>query len=244
MATTIKPHSRKTALRMLTAVVGLNAAIFVGLRLCAAFAPDFLTRAIAGLALCSGDIMSRPWTAATYMFTQYDDLHFILNMLWLAWFWLLLADNGIRARSLSVTYLAGGLCGAAVYAAIAPEGMLIGSSGAVMALVAASAVAIPGRKIDLPLVRPVNVGVIAGLILAVSLLSMNYGSVWSHAAHIAGIGAGALSGWFIRMKRRSNAAPQSLPAQLPAPILEKLRTSGFGSLSEAERITVIDSSLK
>ena len=31
-------------------------------------------------------LLSRPWTIFTYMFTQFDFLHLLFNMLWLYWF--------------------------------------------------------------------------------------------------------------------------------------------------------------
>ncbi len=248
MAISIDMTHRRSALRVLGATVAVNAAVFVALRLCAALAPQALTSAIDLLAVSPDCWTARPWTFVTYMFTQYDELHIILNMLWLAWFWLLMAEAGIGARSLAATYLAGGVAAAAVYIALAPGGMLIGSSGAVMAVVAAAAVAIPRRRIDLPLLRPVSVLAASGVIIAISAVCMAYGSPWSHAAHLAGIMAGAIAGWTIRYRRSIRARgrnPRLRTAQpIPDSLLDKIRTSGYQSLSEAERIMVINSSLR
>lgn len=248
MAISTDLTSRRSAIRLLGVTVALNAAVFVGLRLCAAFVPAAITTAIDSLAVSPDAWLERPWTFVTYMFTQYDELHIILNMLWLAWFWLLMAEAGIPARSIAATYISGGLSAAVVYAALAPGGMLVGSSGAVMAVVAATAVAIPRRRIDLPLLRPVSVVVAAGVIIAISAVCMAYGSPWSHAAHLAGIGTGAIAGAVIRSRRKAGllvTTPSGCDSRpIPASLLEKLRTSGYDSLSDAERLMLINGSLR
>lgn len=240
------PRRHRNAIRLLTAIVATNAAVFVALRLCAAISAPATEAAIGFLALPSSAQAAThaPWTALTYMFTQYDAMHIILNMLWLGWFGLLLADSGASARALGATYLAGGLAAAAGYLAVArgaSEGILIGSSGAVMAIVAAAATSIPRTRIDLPLLRPVSVAVAAAVIVLIDIVCMGYGTLESHVAHISGVAAGAIAGLVMSRTRRRNAAmnpAQADRSQLPE-LLRKLRTSGYDSLTPAERALLI-----
>lgn len=247
--TSIDPtnHQRRhrNAIRLLTAIVAVNAAVFVALRLCAAVSASATEAVIGALALPSSAeaATDSPWTAVTYMFTQYDAMHIILNMLWLGWFGLLLADSGASARSIGATYLAGGLAAAAGYLAVArgaSEGILIGSSGAVMAIVAATATSIPRTRVDLPLLRPVSVAVAAAVIVLIDIVCMGYGTPESHAAHISGVAAGAIAGLVMRRARRTSAAnPTGADMSQWPELLRKLRTSGYDSLTPAERALLI-----
>lgn len=247
MAITIDPRRRRLALRVLAVLVVINVAVFVALRLLAAFSPDAVADIISALALPGGDSFpsTHPWSLVSYMFTQYDELHIILNMLWLCWFWLLLADAGISAGKLLATYLAGGIAAACAYTLLAPSGMLIGSSGAVMAVVTATAVAIPRTRVDLPLLRPVNIATAAGIIIAISLVCMAYGSAGSYAAHLAGALAGALAGIAMRRSRKPHTSADGKQYDtLDEALIDKLRSSGFSSLSPAERSALVDNSRK
>lgn len=235
----------RNTVRLLTAIVAANAAVFVALRLCAVVSAAATKAAIGMLALPSSAeaAAGMPWTAITYMFTQYDAMHIILNMLWLGWFGLLLADSGASARAVGSTYLAGGLTAAAGYLAVAhgaSEGVLIGSSGAVMAIVAATATAIPHTRVDLPLLRPVSVAVAAAVIVLIDIVCMGYGTIESHTAHISGVAAGALAGLMMRRSRTKAATRAAAPDMSQWPeLLRKLRTSGYDSLTPDERALLI-----
>lgn len=241
MATSTDTLRRRAALRLLVAVLIVNVAVFVSLRLAASFSQDTAAGIISALALHGDEAfsLSSPWSIVTYMFTQYDYLHVMLNMLWLCWFWILLSDAGLSASRIGITYLAGGLAAAGAYLLFAPAGMLLGSSGAVMSIVAATAFAIPGARVDLPLLRPVSVAAASGIIVAISIICMAWGSTGSFAAHAGGIVAGTVSGISLRLRRRC-ASPSLSP--LSNDILDKVRTSGFASLSADERESLLRSS--
>ena len=61
-------------------------------------------------------LLSRPWTIFTYMFTQFDFLHLLFNMLWLYWFGSFFL-NYFTERKLTGVYLLGGLFGGLLYIA-------------------------------------------------------------------------------------------------------------------------------
>lgn len=240
MATSIEQPSRPASLKILLSIIGINSVVFIALRLCALLAPGLMSPLIEEMALCSHTLAARPWTVAAYMFVQYDGIHFALNMLWLAWFWLLLSDNGISPRRIAATYLAGGFAAATTYAFVSPDGMLVGSSGAVMAIVASTTIAVPRRRLDLPLLRSLRVGPTAAAILAISIAGMLYDSSWSISAHLAGIGAGIAMGFYLRCdSRRPAAHPSEEPDCATDPLLDKLRSSGFASLSGSERLALL-----
>lgn len=253
MATIIERHTyaggghrrRTAALRVLGALVAANAAVFVGLRLCAAVSPGFAGEIVAALSLPSQppELAMRPWSLMTYMFTQYDELHVILNMLWLCWFGLLLADSGARGRFIALTYMAGGLAAGAGYMLLAPspDGFMIGSSGAVMAVVTAAATAAPDKRIDLPLVSSVRLATAATVIVGISVGCLSWGTGAGHVAHIAGAAAGIASGVLLRRSRRNTRRGSEAPRSGDDGhgVLDKLRTSGYDSLTAAERAILV-----
>ena len=59
-------------------------------------------------------LLFRPWTLITYMFTHFDFMHILFNMLWLYWFGGLFL-NYFNERQLGGLYVLGGLAGAALF---------------------------------------------------------------------------------------------------------------------------------
>ncbi|WP_303044500.1 rhomboid family intramembrane serine protease, partial [Paramuribaculum intestinale] len=103
----------------LTWIIIACAAVFVIVRIAAATGASAAGGSMAQtlvdrLALSSdaAALMSRPWTPFTYMFTHYEVMHLIFNMLWLYWFGTLLLTVFSGTRLMAV-YLTGGLAGAA-----------------------------------------------------------------------------------------------------------------------------------
>ena len=60
------------------------------------------------------NLLSRPWTLITYMFTHFNFLHILFNMLILYWFGRIFLQY-LTGRQLLTTYLIGGLAGALLY---------------------------------------------------------------------------------------------------------------------------------
>ena len=89
-------------------------------------------------------LLVRPWTLITYMFTHYDFIHILFNMLWLYWFGNLFLRY-FNERQLGGLYLLGGLAGALFFVAgynlfpyfreEASFSYLMGASASVMATV-------------------------------------------------------------------------------------------------------------
>lgn len=240
---------RRNTVRALAAIVAANAVIFVALRILAIISSELAGGIISVLSLPSspGSLSSCPWSPVTYMFTQYDALHVILNMLWFTWFGLILADAGARARFIVMTYIAGGLAAAAGYLILSPGpgAFLIGSSGAVMAIVAAAATATPRTRLDLPLLRSVSVATAAIAIAVIYAVGIAIGVGGSHVAHICGALAGIAAGVVLRRISSITATVRGRePSAGPgaAPILDKVRSSGFEALTAEERARLISAS--
>lgn len=146
-------------------------------------------------------LISRPWTIITYMFSQYDLLHLIFNMLWLYWFGMLLSTV-TSGRQLLSLYLLGGLGGALCFLAaynILPlfanhTGMLIGSSASVMAIVTATAIIMPDFMMNLIFIGHVRLKWIAIVTIVIVILGVTGSNAGGEIAHIGGILTGVLFG--------------------------------------------------
>jgi len=147
----------------------------------------------------------RPWTLITYMFAQYDVLHILFNMLWLYWFGVIFMSIS-TGRGLLALYIYGGVVGAAIYILAyntfplfnGVDGMLIGASGAVIAVVAATAVMLPDFKMHLLFIGPVSLKWVAIATIALDFIGVTGANAGGHLAHIGG----ALTGVVYAMRLR------------------------------------------
>lgn len=256
-------------------IVWINVAVFVLLRLIAivfVFSghPEYIDKMLAQVELPSWPavFMSRPWTLVTYMFSQYDLLHVVFNMLWLYWFGTLFRMTA-SARHLLALYFCGGLAGAALFMIgymVLPMfhstyGSLIGSSAAVIAIVTAVAILMPHFRMHLLFIGSVSVKWIAIVTIVLVLIGMTGSNAGGEIAHIGGVIAGVL--YALWMKRGCPCLRFSMPgrrkvsssaskatetggsrasgglsreerAELDA-ILDKIKKSGYPSLTPAER---------
>lgn len=269
-----RAYIRRMFLSPIFTLAGVNAAMFVVLRLIAIgmrFWGDGTVdsgRMVEVLAMPADAVtfLSQPWSALSYMFVQYEPMHLIMNVLWLVLFGKI-AERTVGAGHVYVLYLAGGLAGAAVYVGASALGIqaadgpgyLVGASAAILSLITAPVVMCPSMQLRLPFFGNASlrvVGLIALLLLIISVGPENYGT---HAAHCGGIACGAYLA--LRWRRRkmapsgvpdvagrrvavanSVAAPVGKAVDETAPedatldeLLDKIRLSGFGSLTEQER---------
>lgn len=137
--------------------------------------------------------MSRPWTLLTYMWLHPTFIHLAVNMIWLWWFWELLSEYSVR-RLLTI-YIGGGLAGGLSFLLTsafmtAPSGELCGASGCVLALMGATAVAYPRRRIRFLFSSDVRLLWIT--LGAIVLTFLGGGGVLAGAAHAGGLAAGCL----------------------------------------------------
>lgn len=231
-----------------------------------------------------GALLSRPWTLVTYMFTHYEFLHILFNMLWLYWFGGLFLTF-FNERQLGGLYLLGGLAGAIFFVLcynifpyfldMVDFSYLIGASASVMAIVFAISFYRKDMEVNLLLIGRIKLIYLAIFTLVIDLLAITSDNAGGHIAHVGG----ALFGiWFasrmrvgkdltapmnrlvdrfvnlfkrkpkmkVTYKRAEtdyeyNARKRQEEADLDD-ILDKLKRSGYQSLSAEEKKRLFDAS--
>lgn len=202
------------------------------------------------------DALSHGWTFLSYQFTQFSPLHLLFNMIWLFWFGGMLADLS-SAKVISI-YIGGGLAGAFLflaYSAFSSYGApaLCGSSASVMAIMTAAAMLHPNLRIRLSFIGTFRLKWIATATCIITLLGFT-SSPESVIAHAGGGIFGLLFGIqkYIRpfnvkiKRRRKRENPFDKMALHPIAtlaecnrrldeLLDKIRLSGYDSLSANER---------
>lgn len=189
----------------------------------------------------------RPWTLLTYMVTDSGALNTLFNCLWL-WLFARLALEIGSPRQLLLSYLSGGLGGAALFLAAAMAGLcpypLMGASAAVLGVVVFAAARVPYMRVNLMFFGPVSFKWVAIIAVGLSLLVFAGGNIGGGLAHIGG----ALGGFIFAMILR-NANFRIRPIKRARQktldeLLDKVRRSGYASLNADERKQLIEYSKK
>jgi len=196
----------------------------------------------------------RPWSVVTYMFTHVSFFHFLFNMLWLYWFGIVLLDAHTDRELLQI-YLCGGLAGGIFYLSAGnliagfPHGAgLCGASAAVMAVMTAAAVRFPDRKFNLFIFGEIKLKWIAVASILLAFLGIGGGgNAGGGIAHAGGVAAGLCHALIKRkpvIVNRREIDPKRVEttfrkageelARLDQ-LLDKVRLSGYASLSKKER---------
>lgn len=169
---------------------------------------------------------TRIWTIGTYMISQYEFLHLLVNMLWMLLFGRIMVQAAGGKHVLG-GYVCGGLAGAAAFIAMNlfwPGGIpLIGASCAVLAVTAMCLMLVPDWRVNLLLFGLVKVKWIA--LSAVLLFVLVPGSGWfdlqwvyATIPHAAGFAAGIVYGlWLKRGGDEFVFVPKSRPTATPKP---------------------------
>lgn len=188
--------------------------------------------------------LSRPWTLLSYSFVQVDFLHLLVNMLWLGWFGSILTE--LRGnRPVWLLYLAGAAAGATGFLiqsyilAPATSITLTGASAATAAIVVAATALSPRYRVRLLFLGEIPVIIVA----PIALISFFSGTQAAVGAHIGGILAGCAAAWFWRRRTRINTEKVRIFMRRQSrkqALLDKARSSGYGSLSDSERIELFN----
>ena len=144
--------------------------------------------------------IKHPWGLFTSIFTHYSFIHLLFNMVFLYFsgkMFLQLFDG----RRLIFTYILGGITGGLlelIAHSLFPKlqmfnDVVIGSSGAVMAIFVAIAFYKPQLKINLFGILPIRIIVIAGVFILVDLLALGKADGTAHFAHLGGAIIGVIS---------------------------------------------------
>lgn len=185
---------------MLKKVIFINIAVFVVIRLMAVFFElsgiNFNYLPWVGVPSNFATLITHPWTLITYMFTQYDILHILFNMLWLYWFGVMFL-NMFTPKQFFALYIYGGLGGAVLYllaylTLFSAPSFLIGSSAAVIAIVVATAFRAPEYPVNLLFFGAVKLKWIALVTIFLDIISITSGNAGGHISHLGGAAVGAL----------------------------------------------------
>lgn len=189
-----------------------------------------------------------PWTPLTCIFTNSSAIDLVFNMLWLWCFSRLFLETGTPRRLLA-TYIVGGLCGCALFMAASAAGLcggtLFGASAAILAIVCHAAATAPRLRIRLMFFGPVELRWIAAVAAGLSLLAFASGNAGGAFAHIGGA-LGGLACGRVSLKRRFNRRKLIKPDEATTldGILDKVRRSGYSSLTPSERTRLFEISKK
>jgi membrane associated rhomboid family serine protease len=145
------------------------------------------------------EILKRPWTPVTYMFLHTGFIHLLFNILGLYWFGRLFLYRLDGSQLLSV-YLLGGLAGAVFYVVSynlfpvfeSVNGLLLGASASVFAILVAIAFYDPNNEIHLSFIGSFQLKYIALFYVLLSVIGISATNPGGNIAHLGG----AFWGWF------------------------------------------------
>lgn len=218
----------------------------------------------------------RFYTIITYQFFHSGVFHLLFNMLWLYWVGKIFLDF-LKPRQFHFVYLAGGIAGAVLFSLafhIFPvfeqsiaRASVIGSSGAVMAIVVGTATLVPNYSIRLLFLGDVKLKYLAIAYVVLDIIgvaSVNAGGSFAHLGgaivgftYIKALGKGY--DWSNLFKRRPKAPHLKVnknenftrggssktdtiaQAEIDA-ILDKISRSGYDKLSKEEKETLFKAS--
>ena len=202
--------NRYTRSSLLMRFIIINITVFVVLRIIGLF--SFLTTGtsytfVQWVELPSSVTLAlhRPWTIITYMFSHYEVLHILFNLLWLYWLGRIFLEF-FTPRQLGGLYVIGGLGGAFLYLLcynlipnLSNQGtLLLGASASVMAIVVAIAVYRPDYRINLLFFGGISLKWIAIITVFIDLIGIESENMGGHIAHLGGMLVGLWFGLAIR----------------------------------------------
>ena len=196
-------RSRYAAATVPVRFVMVNVAVFVIVRVlalvCLLFAVDAMP-AIELFEMPSNPVkfLHQPWSVISYMFLHYDVMHILFNMLWLYWFGAMFHQIFGTRRFVGLYFL-GGIGGALLYMLAynvlplfsSTEGLLLGASASVLAIVAATAVRQPDYKVGLLFFGQISLKWIAIVTIFIDVISIGSSNAGGHIAHLGGALVGA-----------------------------------------------------
>jgi len=145
------------------------------------------------------ELIKRPWTPVTYMFLHTGFIHLLFNILGLYWFGKLFLYR-LEGDKLLGVYLLGGLSGALFYVIsynVFPvfetvNGLLLGASASVFAILVAIAVYDPNNEIHLSFIGSFQLKYVALFYVLLSVIGISATNPGGNIAHLGG----AAWGWF------------------------------------------------
>lgn len=137
--------------------------------------------------------LRQPWTLITYMFSHYDVMHILFNMLWLYWLGRIFLEL-FTPRQLGGLYLLGGLGGAALYLACynliphlsSQQSLMLGASASVLAIVVGLTLYRPDYQVSLLFFGSISLKWIAIITVFIDIIGIESDNMGGHIAHLGG----------------------------------------------------------
>jgi membrane associated rhomboid family serine protease len=136
-----------------------------------------------------GTFIRTPWTLITFNFFHSGFLHLFFNLMVLHFSGRLFSTYFTDKQLLGVYVLGGvfsGITFVLSYIFIGKSGLLVGASGAIMAILIATATYAPFMLLRIPLIGIVKLWHVAFVILLVDLIQMPLDNTGGHLAHLGG----------------------------------------------------------
>jgi membrane associated rhomboid family serine protease len=138
-------------------------------------------------------LITKPWGLITSIFSHFEFMHFLFNMLFL-FFAGQLYEQLFGGKKLLNIYILGGIAGGILeivahelFPALSnSQSIVVGASGSIMAIFIATAMYRPNTKIMLFGILPIRIIVLAGIYFIYDLLSLGMPDGTAHFAHIGG----------------------------------------------------------
>lgn len=196
---------------MLMRIIYINIAVFILLHLLGLIGLLFSAEVLSlfkwvELSSNPWEVLRKPWTLITYAFCHTELFHILFNMLWLYWMGRIFLEY-FTSKQLAGLYVLGALGGAVLFllaysfvpAFATPQSYMLGASGAVIAIVVATAVYSPEYKIGLLFIGMVSLKWVALVTVLIDLLSIDtLNNAGGHIAHLGGAIVGAVYGMMMR----------------------------------------------
>jgi membrane associated rhomboid family serine protease len=156
---------------------------------------------IGNLGLAQALFTERPWTIITNLFVHEGFWHIFGNMITLFFFGRAIYQL-VGTRWFLLVYFVGGVVGNLLFVWFgSPSSIAIGASGAIYALAGALVVMMPTMTVAVWGVLPLPLWVVILLFFVLwSVPNVIPGVAWQ--AHLGGLAAGLIAGFFFRRKRR------------------------------------------
>ena len=135
------------------------------------------------------DFLFKPWTIITFNFFHAGIFHLIFNLMVLHFSGRLFTTYFTDKQLLGVYVLGGifsGLIFLLVYFFIGTSSLLVGASGAIMAILIATATYTPFMLLRVPLIGIVKLWQVAFVILFIDLIQLPFENTGGHLAHLGG----------------------------------------------------------
>lgn len=155
------------------------------------------------------ELLFKPWTVFTYMFSHFGFFHLLINMWMLFWFGKLFVQI-FGSKQLLGLYIMGGIGGAIIFIVFynlfpffssqVATSILLGASASVLAIIAASAFGAPNMEIQLMFIGRVKLIYVGLAAILIDLYSMTSSNAGGHIAHLGG----ALAGYLFIVLLRKN----------------------------------------